>query len=390
MRFNYVENRDGTITIDEIQGTGDILSIPSFINNHPVTTISVRACKIPALKELYIPKTITDIHGGAFYLCTNLEKIVVEKGNPVYDSRNNCNAIIETLSDKLVFGCKNTVIPLGIKIIELSAFKDQTNLKTINIPESVTRIKHAAFMGCRRLKELHLPKSIKCIESYAFMNCGNLSKVTFDPDIALFEIDTETFAACAFKEISLPKRIRTIKSGAFEKCTRLENIVLNDGLDNICGYAFENCVSLKELKIPDSVTTIGRWVCRGCEDLEAVYFGSGIEAYEPGTFTECKNVNTFGFANDFKFIVEELMYNNKLKRIITPYNVCRFTSLVILDYAERNKRIDMLEDKYMDNMDEDEFDIFIDRTIKDNWPQGANKYIEFYNRKFGGPNRLQI
>ena len=46
--------------------------------------------------------------------------------------------------------------------------------------------------------------------------------------------------------------------------------------------------------------------------------------------------------------------------------------------------------KYMDNMDEDEFDIFIDRSINNNWPQGANKYIEFYNKKFGGPNRLQI
>ena len=84
------------------------------------------------------------------------------------------------------------------------------------------------------------------------------------------------------------------------------------------------------------------------------------------------------------------MYAFSLERIITPDNVCKKNSLAILDYAFRNRIIDLLVDKYMDKMEENLFATFIDRAIKEEWPEGANRYIEFYNKKFGGTNRLKI
>ena len=245
-------------------------------------------------------------------------------------------------------------------------------------------------MGCARLKKINFSKNIKCIESYAFIWCKKLSNVTFDPDSELQEIDTESFGDCSFKEIILPKNIKQVKPGAFGNCKKLEKIVLNDGLEMIGEYAFASCESLKELRIPDSVKTIGNWICKDCVNLETVYFGKDIVEYTPGTFQHCDKIDTFIFANDFNFIAEELLNTISLKRIITPDNVCRKNSLAILDYGLRNKITEMLENKYMDQMKENEFSIFIEQSIKLEWPEGTNRFMAFYNRKFGGPSRLKI
>ena len=63
------------------------------------------------LTSIVIPDSVTKIGCDAFSGCTGLTSIVVSGGNKVYDSRNGCNAIVETKTNTLVTGCKNTVIP---------------------------------------------------------------------------------------------------------------------------------------------------------------------------------------------------------------------------------------------------------------------------------------
>ena len=84
----------------------------------------------------------------AFDGCFGLTSIVVEEGNSVYDSRNNCNAIIETATNTLLLGIVTTIIPKSVTIIGNSAFRDCTNLTDITIPNSVTSIGDYAFRGC--------------------------------------------------------------------------------------------------------------------------------------------------------------------------------------------------------------------------------------------------
>ncbi len=74
------------------------LAFPGFYNNQGV-------------KEVFIPKNVTYIESRVFEMCFNIEKIEVEKGNPVFDSRDNCNAIIGTRSNKVALSCKNTKLP---------------------------------------------------------------------------------------------------------------------------------------------------------------------------------------------------------------------------------------------------------------------------------------
>lgn len=48
------------------------------------------------LTSVVIPDSVTYVTGNTFRNCDNLTKIKVASGNPVYDSRENCNAVIET------------------------------------------------------------------------------------------------------------------------------------------------------------------------------------------------------------------------------------------------------------------------------------------------------
>lgn len=117
----------------------ETLSIPSS-----VTTVGLSAFNATNLKSVNIPATLTSIGQSAF-LNYGLESLVVEEGNPVYDSRNNCNALIETSSNTLLTGCNNTVIPETVTSIGEAAFRWMNNLTSITIPASVEHIGNYAF-----------------------------------------------------------------------------------------------------------------------------------------------------------------------------------------------------------------------------------------------------
>jgi len=124
-------------------------SLTSIEIPNSVTSIGNKAfnyCR--GLKSVTIPNSVTSIGGGALYRCSNLTSITVDAGNPVYDSRENCNAIIKTSSNKLIVGCKNSTIPNSVTSIEYNAFEGCTGLTSITIPNSVTIIGQYAFYDC--------------------------------------------------------------------------------------------------------------------------------------------------------------------------------------------------------------------------------------------------
>ena len=115
------------------------------------------------LTSIIIPKSVTDIGIDAFQYCDALQSIQVENGNPVYDSREDCNAIIKTASNTLLWGCQNTTIPNGIISIANKAFAGCSGLTSISIPNSVSNIGDNAFERCKSLTSITIPDNLQAI-----------------------------------------------------------------------------------------------------------------------------------------------------------------------------------------------------------------------------------
>lgn len=112
------------------------------------------------LTGITIPASVESIGELAFSGCIRLNRISVAKDNPVFDSLENCHAIIETASNTLLVGCENTRIPDSVTRIGENAFDGAYFMEEIIIPESVKVIDNWAFASCCNLKYLHLPESL--------------------------------------------------------------------------------------------------------------------------------------------------------------------------------------------------------------------------------------
>ncbi len=227
-----------------------------------------------SLLGITIPSKVTSIGNGAFSNCSSLESIQVANGNTVYDSRNNCNAIIETSSNTLLKGCKNSTIPDTVKTIGYSAFSSCTGLTNVTIPDSVTTIENSVFLGCTELTDITIGDSVTYIDSYAFYGCTGL------------------------KSIIIPNSVIVIEDYAFSSCTELTSVTIPDSVISIGHYVFSGCTSLASITIPSNLDKIGKYAFYKCpltsvtfNDTETWYYTNSSE------YTDGKSISPTDLAN---------------------------------------------------------------------------------------------
>ena len=248
------------------------LTIPTSITS--IGDAAFAFCK--SLTSLTIPQNVTSIGGSAFYGCSGLTSMTVEEGNEKYDSRDNCNAIIETSTNKLLTGCKNTVIPTSVTSLEDCAFSYCSDLTSIVIPNSVTSIGKSAFNDCSALTSISIPNSVTSLNYYTFYRCTSLASIT------------------------IPQSVTTIGEGVFYNCSGLTSITVEEG--NTKFDSRDNCnaiiktstneliVGCKNTKIPTSVTCLGESAFGGCSDLASIVIPSSVERIMDKCFEECYNL----------------------------------------------------------------------------------------------------
>ena len=221
------DSRDNCNAIIETTTNTLIVGCKNTIIPNTVTSIGNSAFSgCSGLTSVTIPNLVTSIGNSAFSGCSGLKSIIVKSGNPIFDSRDNCNAIIETSTNNLIVGCKNTIIP-----------------------NSVTKIQEHAFSGCSDLRSIKIPSSVTTIDDNAFSNCNSLDTVIINSNNTCYN-----FWVTPNDTITNPRIL-----------------IIGNSVTSIYEYAFTECNSLISISIPASVTSIGNYAFRGCSNIGTIY-----------------------------------------------------------------------------------------------------------------------
>ena len=306
-----------------------------------VTNIGDRAfLDCSSLTSINIPNSVTSIGGSAFGYCSGLTSIIVEDANSTYDSRENCNAIIETATNTLIVGCQNTIIPNSVTSIGDYAFTYCSGLTSITIPNSVTSIGAAAFSGCSKLTSVTIPNSVTSIGGSAFSGCSGLTSITIPNSVtsiggnafyncrsltsitipnSVTSIGEKAFAYCSsLISINIPNSVTTLGGAAFYKCIALQSVVLSERLSellpgrgvrgDIVG-CFAQCSSLTSINIPNSVTNIGDRAFSDCSSLTSVTIGNSVTSIGDGAFAGCSSLTSVTIPNSVTSIGSGAFYH---------------------------------------------------------------------------------
>ena len=160
-----------------------------------------------SLESIEIPNSVTSIGNCIFKFCPCLNIIKVASDNPFFDSRENCNAIIETANNSLILGCQSSFIPNSVTSIGDFAFYCCDGLESIEIPNSVTSIGQRAFELCLDLTRVIIPNSVDSVGLSVFDLCDKLSTIIITGE---GEWPGEALN-CSIKSLHIDSRITSIK-----------------------------------------------------------------------------------------------------------------------------------------------------------------------------------
>lgn len=316
-----------------------------------------------SLESISIPSAVTFIGRGILTDCRKLESIVVDAENTVYDSRNNCNAIIEKNTNKLIAGCHKTIIPNNVTTIGASAFGGYTNLKSIVIPSSVTTIESTAFDRVCRITDIYCyasPSSFNwATGDVAFMSekktvchvtdkkawsekfpslnvtfvgdLENINKLNSTLDGTTVTLHVQEGEATAMTgELVIPETyhdgansytVTALSADAFKGCTDLTAVSIPSTVTSIGSGAFSGCAGLSSFTIPSGVTEINASTFAGCSSLASISLPTNISAIGNNAFDGCSSLSSITLPTGLTSIAKEAFKGTGLTGVNIPSSV---------------------------------------------------------------------
>ena len=334
--FSFCSNLTNVDIPNTVTSIGDhafnCCSLTDVSIPNSVTTIGDHAfSNCSSLTSVSIPNSVTTIGEGAFSSCGSLTSLVVADGNMAYDSRDNCNAIIETASNTLIAGCQNTILPSSVTSIGNYAFSGCFNLTSIDIPNSVTAIGSSAFQYCSGLTSIDIPNLVTTIGGHAFSNCSSLTNIDIPNSVT--SIGEGVFYRCGLTSIDIPNSVTSIGYEAFSCCRGLTSVIIPNSVTHLGDYAFFCCDSLKDVYsyISDpSVITMGPSVFYPSYNIRTLHVPAGsLETYQADT----KWNNYFGSIVEMDPVLATSIALNQASVELTEDETLQLTATVLPEEA---------------------------------------------------------
>ena len=326
--LNLAFNGTGISTFDELQYFTGLATLNRY---------EFQNCN--SLERITVPRSVNLIQPSIFQGCNSLRHITVDPDNPTFDSRDNCNAIIETATNKLVAGCKSTIIPEGVTAIGEGALENLP-MSTLTLPTTLQTIESYGIHLIDGLESLTVnavtpptitehflygtPRTIPVIvpvESLAayynynntgqpwggFTNIiadGNISFV--DPAvkaICVTQWDTDSDGELSYAEAAAVTTLNP--SGLFNgnvffyntEITSFNELEYFTGLTSIEPYAFYGCNNLTSVTLPHGVTSIGNSAFYNCSGLTSVTIGNSVTSIGDSAFNHCTSLTSVTIGN---------------------------------------------------------------------------------------------
>ncbi len=302
-----------------------------------------------------IPSTATTINGSAFKGCNNLEYNTDGGLNYIGSSTNQYLFLVGPTSTDIA----ECTINSNTKFIGSEAFKNCSNLETINVPSTVVSISDYAFAYCDALTEITIPATVETIGEGAFSGIIN---VNYPANGTAADVNDDNWGAAARngvidgdfvfnaartilikyfgddEEVVIPGTVTEIAANAFNDCDVIETVDFSQatGLTTIGDYAFADCDALTEITIPATVETIGEGAFSGIANVNYPANGTAADVNDDNWGASTRNGVVDG---DFVFNADRTVlvkYIGDGEEVVIPSTVTEIAdeAFIDCDYVE--------------------------------------------------------
>lgn len=323
--FNQMTLRNITIpnTVTELkeEAFSVCMSLQNFELPSSVTTLgrwAIYSCM--SLTSMNIPASVTSIDGSIFSGCMSLATITVDPANPVYDSRNNCNAIMETATDKLIAGCTYTTVPSNTKILGDEAFMLMFNMQSINLPNGLLEIGKHCFVSTK-IASLTLPNTLTTLDDEALLMMTEL------------------------RTIYIPASVTHIGKGQLATARALELVVVDAQNPVYDSRSNCNCIILTDSNmvvsgcatsvVPEGIVSIGESSFVQLVMPEGWSLPNTVTRIDPHAFKYTHFVESFEVPENVTKLDTGVFNNSYVSKVILPAGLTTIAPEALLtDYLE--------------------------------------------------------